>query len=71
MDYPEDWNQLPRRERRKKIKELNRERGQKADSFRKIRHRGLLIVVLVAGIFGFFKTVSHRGPGPRLIIKQK
>ena len=34
MDYPEEWNQLPKRERKKKLKELRREQERKTGSVR-------------------------------------
>ena len=52
MDYPEEWNQLPRHERRKKIKALRRQNESKAQVFKKIRNFGLLIVATVALVIG-------------------
>jgi len=53
MDYPEEWNQLPKHERKKKLKKLRREREQKAGTIKKIRNWGLAIIVLVLVIVGF------------------
>ncbi len=48
MDYPEEWNKLPRHERRKKIKALRRQNENKAQTFKKIRNFGLLVIAIVA-----------------------
>lgn len=53
MDYPEEWNELPKHERKKKLKVLRREREHKADAIKKMRNWGLVVIVLVAGILGF------------------
>ena len=52
MDYPEEWNQLPRHDRRKRIKLLRRQNESKAQVFKKIRNFGLLIVATVALVIG-------------------
>lgn len=53
MDYPEEWNKLPKHERKKELKELRRKRERKTDSLKKVRNWGIVIVVLVVGIVGF------------------
>lgn len=53
MDYPEEWNELPKHERKKRLKRLRREHEHKADTIKKMRNWGLVVIVLVAGIFGF------------------
>lgn len=46
MDYPKEWNELPRHERRRKLKQLKRERSHK----RIVLNRGLIwVAVLVVG----------------------
>ena len=53
MDYPEEWNELPKHERKKKLKALRRDREKKTELIKKIRNWGLVIVILVVGVFGF------------------
>ena len=53
MDYPSEWNELPKRERRKKIKELKRQQLEKAESFKKNRKIGLRIVLIVVLVGGY------------------
>ena len=53
MDYPEEWNKLPKHERKKKLKELRREQERKSGFLNKIRNWGIVIIVLVIGIVGF------------------
>ncbi len=52
MDYPEEWNQLPRHERRKKLKLLKRQNENRANSFNKIRNFGLLLVTAAILVIG-------------------
>lgn len=58
MDYPEEWNQLPKHERKKKIKELRQEREQKTDTFKKIRNWGLVGIVTILVIVGFVQLTK-------------
>lgn len=53
MDYPAEWNELPKHERKKKLKTLRREREKKAELLKKIRNWSLVVVILVVGVFGF------------------
>lgn len=50
MDYPQEWNDLPTHERRKKIKKLKREAEMKAKNLNKIRKTGLHIIIAVIAI---------------------
>lgn len=54
LDYPDEWNQLPKHERKKKLKELRRERERKSELINKVRNWGsvtLVIIIVVAGYF--------------------
>lgn len=53
IDYPEEWNELPKHERKKKLKALRREQERKSELLKKISNWGLVAVILVAGAFGF------------------
>ena len=61
MDYPEEWNALPKRERKGKIKELRWEREQKADTLKKIRNWGLTGIIIVLIIVGFI-ALTKKSP---------
>lgn len=52
MDYPEEWNELPKHERKKKLKTLRREQEKKAKLLKKTRNWSLVVIILIAGIFG-------------------
>ncbi|KKW33236.1 MAG: hypothetical protein UY78_C0016G0003 [Parcubacteria group bacterium GW2011_GWA1_53_13] len=61
MDYPEGWNQLPRHERRKKIKLLRRQNESKVQTFKKIRNFGLLFAAAIALIVGV-RLLTRKSP---------
>lgn len=52
MNYPEEWNQLPKHERKKKLKELRREQEHKSGSLKKVRNIGVIVFVVTLIIFG-------------------
>lgn len=54
MNYPEEWNQLPRHERRKKIKFLRKQQEKKEKTIIKIRNIALMIVLIFLIFLGYF-----------------
>jgi len=58
MDYPEEWNQLLKHERKKKIKELMREQERKTNSVKKIRNWGIVVIVLFIVVFGYIQLTK-------------
>jgi len=52
MDYPKEWNQLPKRERRKKIKKLTRRNEKRHDFIVKMRNWGIGIVAIIVIVGG-------------------
>jgi len=58
MDYPKEWNELPKHERKKKIKALRREREKKAKLIKKTLNWGLVIVILILGVFGIIQLTK-------------
>ncbi len=46
MEYPEEWNQLPKRERKKKLKELKKRGQKKQDLAKKLRSWGVGLIVI-------------------------
>jgi len=58
MDYPEEWNKLPKYERKKKLKQLKREREQKNQFINKVRSWGIVIVVLVIVVAGYMQLTK-------------
>lgn len=61
MDYPAEWGQLPRHERRKKFRQLNQQQEKKTTSLKKVRSLGLgavAIFILVVGV----KLVAKKSP---------
>lgn len=52
MDNPEEWNELPKHERKKKLKELRREQEQKSTLVKKVRNWGIVGIVFIIGVVG-------------------
>jgi len=46
MDYPKEWNDLTKRDRKKKIKELKRKKTKQQTTIKKLRNIAVLIAVL-------------------------
>lgn len=61
MDYPEEWNQLPRHERRKKIKLLRREKEKQTGVIKKVLYVSLAIAATVALIV-LYKLATKKSP---------
>lgn len=60
MHYPEEWSQLPKKERRRKMKELQKQQVVKTGRAKKLRIWVLLIVLLAAGGVGLYYTTDSR-----------
>lgn len=58
MDYPEEWNELPKHERKKKLKGLRREQERKSNLAKNVRNWGIVIIVLIAGVVGFVRLTK-------------
>ncbi|MCA9368786.1 DUF3105 domain-containing protein [Candidatus Nomurabacteria bacterium] len=58
IEYPEEWNELSKHERKKKLKALRHERERKAELLKKIRNWSLIGVLLIAGVFGFIQLTK-------------
>ncbi|MDP1710224.1 MAG: DUF3105 domain-containing protein [bacterium] len=60
IQIPDEWRQLPKKERREKIRELNRQKEDGSNSFKKIRNiavaAGLIAVIVVGFVFLTRKT---------------
>jgi len=55
MDYPEEWDQLPKRERKKRIKGLKKKKEKRQAFAGKLRNWGIgLIILVVVGGGGYF-----------------
>ena len=60
MDYPEEWNQLPKRERRKKIKKLKRRKEKRQNLFKKMRSWGINLVIVGIVASGIYYWSTNR-----------
>lgn len=60
MDYPEEWDQLPKRERKKLIKNMNRGKNKNSDLVNKLRKWGIIVVVVVLVVTGGFFWWTNR-----------
>lgn len=61
MEYPDEWNQFPKRERKKKIKEIKRRRAKLQATINKLRSVVISVVVLSAVIVGY-RLVTKKTP---------
>lgn len=61
MNYPKEWNQLSRYERRKKIKELVKTENKKTRKYKKIK-KILWPIIVVVGLMIGFKLATKKGP---------
>ena len=69
MDYPEEWNDLPKKDRKKKIKELKKEKAERQATTKKRRYIVISIVVLTIVIVGN-RLVTKRAP-EEIALEQK
>ncbi|MDP4011699.1 MAG: DUF3105 domain-containing protein [Candidatus Roizmanbacteria bacterium] len=61
MDHPEEWTQLPRHERRKKVRELERVKANKTKTTQKIKNT-IISVVIVGVLVGGFILLTKKSP---------
>lgn len=61
MDYPKEWDELPKRERKKKIRELKRRAEKKKETSKKIRNAFVVIVLVVIVVVGY-RFLTKRSP---------
>jgi len=57
-DYPEEWNELSKYERKKKIKELLQEQERKSSSLKKIRNIGLIVIAIILIVVGIIQLTK-------------
>ena len=60
MEYPEEWNSLPKRERKKKIRDLKAQGVTKSTLINKIRNWGIVLIVGVPLIGGIYYWSTNR-----------
>ena len=60
MEYPEEWNDLSKRERKKKIGELKVQEVTKSTLINKIRNWGIVLIVVVLLIGGIYYWSTNR-----------
>jgi len=61
MDHPEEWSQLPRHERRKKVRELERVKANKTKTTQKIKNT-IISVIMVGVLVGGFMALTRKSP---------
>jgi len=57
-DYPAEWDELPRHERRQKLKALRHEQDKRAELIKKARNWGLAALAVGVGIFGYVQLIK-------------
>lgn len=60
MEYPEEWNSLPKREHKKRIRELKKEQESKANLIRKARNWAIGLVIISALVVGGYFWWTNR-----------
>lgn len=61
VDYPQEWDELPKTEKRKQIRQLKRARAKKAKLLKKLKDLGLSMLVIV--IFGLsYQQLTKKTP---------
>jgi hypothetical protein len=61
MEYPGEWNDLPKKDRKKKLKELKRKKAKQQATIKKLRNVVFTITVLVVAIVGY-RLVTRKTP---------
>lgn len=61
MNYPKEWDELPKHERKKKIRELKRRQQRKQESLRKVRNIIIVAILILGGILGY-RTLNQKTP---------
>lgn len=61
IDYPSQWDELPKRERKKKIRELKKKKKERSKLFKKLKNIGVIVVVIAASI-GIYKLATRKSP---------
>lgn len=54
MDYPKEWDELPKRERKQKIKEMRRGQAEKRAKLFKVLKIGGVVAVIVAAVTAYY-----------------
>ena len=60
MEYPEEWNELPKRERKKKIRELKAQEVSKSSLIGRIRNWSIVLIIAVLLIGGIYYWSTNR-----------
>lgn len=60
MDYPEEWNELPKHERRKRIRKLRREKEKRSELVSKVRSWVIITLVAVLLIGGIYLWQTNK-----------
>jgi hypothetical protein len=61
VDYPKEWDELPKKERKKKIRELKKQTKKKKETFSKVKNIAIVLVVGGAIVFGY-KLLTTKSP---------
>ncbi len=61
MDYPEEWNELPKRERKKKIRKLKKSKEKRRGQVTKIRNIAISVVIIALVVVGY-RIVTRKSP---------
>lgn len=69
MEYPKEWDDLPKRDRKKKIKGLKRKKAKQQATFKKLRNIVITIFVLVVLVVGY-RLITKKTP-EEIVLEQK
>ena len=62
INYPKEWDELPKRERKQKIRELKKQKEKKSELYNKARNVGIVAVLLIV-VIGGYKLLTQKSPG--------
>lgn len=61
IDYPKEWDELPKRERKRKIRELKKQEQKKLELFKRAKNISIVVVLFVV-IVGGYRLLTQKSP---------
>lgn len=61
VDYPNQWDEFPKRERKQKIRELKKQKQKRIEFTKKAKNIGVIVAILVV-VIGGYKLLTRKSP---------
>jgi hypothetical protein len=58
IDYPKEWDELPKKQRKKKIRELKKKTEKKQNLIKKTRNITIVVVLVVLSVVGYLQLTK-------------